>query len=488
MPQNGKERTTTVKFSFIQPRLSEGALDMCSNAWPPLGILYCATVLANEGFDVSVLDQAAKSFSTNQAVDWVKKEDPDILGFSVLSNSLKEAEKIAGLVKKENPNIYVVLGNYHPTFNAERILKKYPDVDVIVRGEGEYTSLELARCLEKGENLKKVDGITYRDNDDNIVAAPDRPLIKTVDSLPFPDRRLMDCEYASRIFGVRTATKKFTSLLSSRGCAFHCTFCACRKFARGVWRPRSVENIVEELEFLYSEGFREFLFVDDNFTLNPRRVVKFCKMLKNRRLKIEWFCDSRVDNCGFNTFREMVKAGCRTLYFGIESANQRILDYYKKRITPEQSRIAVRNARKAGMDIIVGSFIVGAPDETRREIQNTLQFAQKIDIDVPSFNILCAPVGSPLWNELVAKGFVDEDKHWEESVFVPNVVSTAVPFEEVSSMIYEYFKAFYFDPKRLFSETARMFTSSFRLGLLFKNLTQLGQTIKTVKQGVQFKQ
>lgn len=476
-----------MKFSFIQPKLSEGALDMCSNAWPPLGILYCATVLANEGFEVSVLDQAAKGFSTTQAVSWVKKEDPDILGFSVLSSSSKEVGKIASLVKKENPNIYVVLGNYHPTFNAERLLKKYPDIDVIVRGEGEYTNLELTRCLQRGKSLKKVDGITYRDNDGKTATTPERPLIKDLDSLPFPNRRLVDCEYASRIFGIKTATKKFTSLLSSRGCPFQCTFCACREFARGVWRPRSVENIVEELEFLYSEGFREFLFVDDNFTLNPRRVVKFCNMLKKRRIKIEWFCDSRVDNCGFDTFREMVKTGCRILYFGMESANQRILDYYKKHITPEQSKIAARNARKAGMDIIVGSFIVGAPDETRKEIQNTLRFAQKIDIDVPSFNILCMPIGSPLWNELVAKGFVDEDKHWEEGVFVPNIVPTAVPFEEVSSMIYEYFKAFYFDPKRLFSETVRMFTSSFRLGLLFKNLTQLGQTIKTVKRGVQFK-
>jgi len=205
-------------------------------------------------------------------------------------------------------------------------------------------------------------------------------------------------------------------------------------------------------------------------------------------LNVEWFCDSRVDNCGYDTFRDMVKAGCRTLYFGIESANQRILDYYKKRITPEQSRIATRNAQKAGIDIIVGSFIVGAPDETRKEIHNTLSFAQKININVPSFNILGAPVGSPLWNELVVRGFIDEDKHWEEGVFVSQVVPTAVPFDEISSMIFEYFKAFYLDPKRLFSEVAKMFTSSFRLGLLFSNLAQLSRTIETVKQGVRFKQ
>ncbi len=476
-----------MKFSFIQPKLSEGVLEMCANAWPPLGILYCATVLVNEGIEISILDQAAKGFSTTQTASWVKKEDPDILGLSVLSSSSKEVARIAKLVKEQNPNVCVVLGNYHPTFNAERILSKYPEIDVIVRGEGEQTCPELASVLQKREELKKVNGITYRGKDGKIIATPERSLARDIDSFPFPDRNLIDCEYASNIFGIRIATKKFTSVLSSRGCPFQCSFCACREFAQGVWRPRSVENIVEELEFLYAEGYREFLFVDDNFTLNPRRVEKLCQQLRKRKLKVEWFCDSRVDNCGFTTFKEMVMAGCRTLYFGMESANQRILDYYRKRITPEQSKNAAHKARKAGMDIIVGSFIVGAPDETRKEIQNTLQFAQKTDIDVPSFNILHAPVASPLWNELVRKGFIDEEKYWEEGVFVPEVVPTAVPFQEISSMIYEYFKAFYFDPRRLVSEFARIFMSSFRLGLVFNNLAHLGTTLETVKRGVQFK-
>jgi anaerobic magnesium-protoporphyrin IX monomethyl ester cyclase len=480
-------RGQLVKFSFIQPKLSEGALEMCSNAWPPLGILYCATVLAENGVEVSVLDQAAKGLSTTQAIGWIKKEEPDVLGLSVLGTSSKEAGKIAHLVKKENPNVTVVLGNYHPTFNAERILRKYPDVDIIVRGEGEEACLELATCIQKGEDFRKVAGVTYRGRDGEIVATPERPLLKDVDSLPFPNRGLTDCEYASRVFGVKTVTKKFTSLLSSRGCPFQCTFCACRNFARGIWRPRSVENIVDELEFLYSEGYREFLFVDDNFTLNPRRVVKFCRLLKKKRLRIGWFCDSRVDTCGYDVFREMVKAGCKIVYLGMESANQRILDYYNKRIHPQQSRAAARNARKAGVTVIVGSFIVGAPDETREEIQNTLRFAQQVDINVPSFNILCAPVGSPLWNELALRGFIDEGEQWEESVFVPKVVHTAVPFEEVSSMIYENFKAFYLSPERLIPEALRMFTSSFGRGLILNNLARLSGTIKTVRRGVQFK-
>jgi len=460
---------------------------MCSNAWPPLGILYCATVLAQEGIEVKVLDQAATGLTTEEAAQWVKKVDPSVLGLSVLVSSSTEAQRIVKQVKEENENIFIVLGNYHPTFNAERILEKYPHVDAIARGEAEFTCLELAKCLDKGWDLKKVDGITYRNHNARIVSTPDRPLVKDVNSLPFPDRDLLDCEYTSKIFGIRTATKKFTTLLSSRGCPFQCTFCACQKFARRIWRPRSVKNMIEEIEFLYSEGYEEFLFVDDNFTLNSKRVMKFCNTLLKKRVRIRWFCDSRVDNCGFETFRYMVKAGCRTIYFGIESANQRILDYYKKSITPRQSETAIQNARRAGVDIIIGSFIVGAPDESRREILQTLKFAKKIEIDIPSFNILCAPVGSPLWNELVSKRYIDEEKYWDKGVFVPKVAPNAVPFEDISSMIFQHFKAFFFNPKKLFSEAVRMLASPFRFGLLVNNLAELPRNVETVKLGVQFK-
>lgn len=438
-----------------------------------------------EGIEVSLLDQAVRGFSFEHTLDWVKKEDPDILGFSVLHSAAKEAPKIAERVKKENPNMTIVMGNYHATFNAERILKKYPYVDVIVRGEGEYTSLELAKCLEKRGNLREVKGITFRNNG-KIISTPDRPLIKNIDELPFPDRDLMNARYTSTIFGVKVATKKFTTILSSRGCPFRCSFCGCRKFARGVWRPRSVENIMEELAMLRGEGYEELLFVDDNFTLNRKRVVKLCQRIRKEGMNIRWICDSRVDTHGYDMFREMVKAGCNTIYFGIESANQRILDYYKKGITPDQTINAVRKARKAGVDVIVGSFIVGAPDETRSEIQNTLQFAQKLDIDVPSLNILGAFSGTDIWDDLVARGLIDEDQFWETSVYVPKVSPYTVPFEETRTMIYEYFRAFYLNPTQLLKETLRTLKSSYRIAALLINLPRFNTLIDSVKQGVRF--
>jgi len=475
-----------MKFSFVSPSPGPDVVGKIEAPWPPLGMLYCAAVLMNGGVEVSVLDQAAKGFSSQQILRWVKKEDPDILGFSVLITSFSEALKLARQAKEENPNLIVAYGNYHATFNAERILKKYPFVDVIVRGEAEHTVLELANNVKKKRNLKEIAGLTFRNNG-HVVSTPDAPLIGRIDALPIPSRDLTGAEYTSEIFGIKVATRRFTSIVSSRGCPFRCSFCGCRKFARGVWRPRSVESLMQEFQLLYSKGFKQFLFVDDNFTLNLRRVVKLCRQLRKEKLDIEWFCDSRVDNCNYDTFREMVKAGCRLLYLGVESANQRILNYFNKGITPDQTRRAVKSARKAGMDIVVGSFIVGAPDETREEIHNTLRFAHELDIDVPQLNILNAFPGTDSWNDLVAKGFIDEEKYWEKGVYVSQISPHAVPFEEVRQMTYEYFKTFYLRPKQLLSEILRTIKSPYRMSAFLNNLMRVAEISDTVKREVSLK-
>jgi radical SAM superfamily enzyme YgiQ (UPF0313 family) len=446
-------------------------------------MLYIAGILTREGIEVSILDQSIRNASIEQAIRWVKKENPDIVGFSVCGSSAREAFKVVEAIKKEMPDIVTVLGNYHATFNAERILKKYASVDIIARGEGEYTSLDLVKCLQKKRSLKEVDGITFRNNG-HVVSTPDRPLIKNIDELPFPNRSLMNAEYTSLIHGIKAATRRFTTVVSSRGCPFQCTFCGCRKFARGVWRPRTVENIMKELEYLKSEGYEQFLFVDDNFTLNTKRVVDFCKQMRKNKMNMEWFCDSRVDHVSYDMFREMVKAGCKILYFGVESGNQRILNYYKKGITPDQSRAAVKKARKAGMDVIVGSFIVGAPDETRKEVETTLRFAHELDIDVPQLNILGAFTGTDLWREVVSKGWVDEETMWETGAYVASISPNAVPFDELRRIVFDYFKGFYLRSDLLTKEFLRTFKSSYRLAGLVTNLARFNEILENVQRGI----
>lgn len=474
-----------MKFAFIHPSPDSETpgpdRGKAPASWPPLGILYIASFLRENGVDVSVLDQAATNLSLNETVGWIKRQDPDVLGISTLNNSGLTAARISREIKFINPDTLVVWGNILASFNATRILQQHPFVDVVVRGEGELSSLDIARYMEKGGDLESVHGITFRKNG-HVISTEDRPLLKDVDSLPLPARDLLDADYHSAIFGVQVAPKRFTTVVSSRGCPYRCRFCGGSKLFHNVWRPRSVKNIVDELSLLLDEGYRQLLFVDDNFTLSQERVENLCKLIRQERLDLEWFCDSRVDRCSSQMLKEMVRSGCKMLYLGIESANQRILDYYKKRITPQQSERAVQAARDAGIDVIVGSFIVGAPDETREEILNTLRFAHHLDIDIAQFNILRVFPGTQIWDELKDKNLIDEDRYWETGVYVPDICFSTQSTEEIKRLISELFKNFYLRPSFILKQGIRTLTSSYRLHVIASNLRSVGTVIEGFNQ------
>jgi len=465
-----------MKFSFISASPNEGIDEREGRksiaAFPPLSILYLAAVLKEAGFEASVLDQPALGLTVEETVEWVEKEDPDVLGFSTLTTSGRTAALVSRKVKEKNPNLTIVFGNHHATFNPERILNKYPSVDVIVRGEGEKTVVELAECLENRENLRKVRGINFR-NEGKIVATQDQPLIRNLDALPFPNRKLLNVDYHCLMAGVNVAPKKFTSIVTSRGCTYSCRFCSCTQIAHNVWRPRSAQNTLEELQLLASEGYKQLIFVDDSFTLNPKRVIEICRGMRKEKLEMEWICEGRVDNCPYEMLREMVSAGCKILYFGIESANQRILDYYHKTITPKQAETAVRKAKKAGVDVIVGSFIIGAPDETREEIRNTIEFAKKVPIDIPQFNMLGAHPGNDIWNEFEAKGLLKVNEYWETSAGVCDLSSAAVPCNEIRQMTHDAFLRHVSRPSYLITQIAKTLKSSYQMKVIVNNLNRV---------------
>ena len=468
-----------MKISFISASPNAGIDERegrkSITAFPPLSILYLTAVLKEMGVEVSVLDQPALGLTVDEAVQWVETENPDILGFSTLTSSGQTAARISTKVKEKNPNVTTVFGNHHATFNAERILSKYPAVDIVVRGEGEKTVVDLADCLENGGNFKKVRGIHFR-NGGKIVATPDQLLIKDLDSLPFPDRKLLDVEYHCVIAGANIAPKKFTSIVTSRGCVYNCRFCSCTEIAKNKWRPRSAANTVEELQFLASEGYKQLIFVDDAFTMNPKRVIEVCRGIRKEKLDLEWICEGRVDICSYEMMHEMVLAGCRVLYLGIENANQRILNYYHKRITPKQSETAVRTAKKAGVDVVAGSFIIGAPDETREEMWHTVKFAQRVPIDIPQFNILGAHPGNDIWNEFVAKGFLDPEQWWEKGVAVCDVYPYAkVSRDEIMQIMHNAFFQHVYRPTYLVKQAANTLKSLYRINVFMSNLSRIGE-------------
>jgi anaerobic magnesium-protoporphyrin IX monomethyl ester cyclase len=473
-----------VKFAFVSSSPNESIenqeIRKASASFPPLGILYLATVLEQEGIEVSVLDQPAMGYSVNETVRWLEKMNPDVVGFSAFMSSGRLAALISNRIKERNPDIVTLVGNHYATFNAERILRKQSSIDIVVRGEAEETIVDLAKHLQAGDGLLQVKGIAFR-KDGKVVSTPERPLLKNLDLLPFPNRKLLSAKYHCSIAGVNISTKKFTGVLSSRGCSYMCRFCNCTAIFRNSWRARSALNTLEELCQLENEGYNQLVFVDDNFTLNPMRVVELCKGMRKEKLGLEWIAEGRVDVWSSEMFREMVAAGLRVMYFGIESANQRLLDYYNKKATPEQAERAVRAARKAGVDIIVGSFVLGGPDETRDEIKNTIDFAKRIPLDIPQFNILCAYPGSDLWDEFVEKGVLDVEKYWETGINVSNVAANAVPLEEIRQMLNKAFSSFIMRPKFLFAQAARTVRSSYRMNMFLSNLSHATSIKRNLK-------
>jgi len=195
--------------------------------------------------------------------------------------------------------------------------------------------------------------------------------------------------------------------------------------------------------------------------------------MRKETIDLEWMSEGRVDNCSYDLLRGMVKAGCRMMYFGIESGSQKVLDYYNKRINPEQSERAVAKARKAGVDIIVGSFIIGAPSETKKEIQETLRFSRKLDLDIPQVNILGAFPGNLIWEEIREKGLMDEERYWETGVCISDVYPNAVPLKELKQIIHDYYQDFLRRPRYLVKQILLASRSLYRLNVAFSNLSRI---------------
>ena len=213
--------------------------------FPPMGILYLATTLSENNYNVSLLDQFARGYSTNQTLDWIKNEDPDILGFSTITTAgtgITSAQIAKEVKEKINPNIKILFGNYHATFNDIRILNKYPFIDACVRGEGEKTILEIADKLEKGKNFEDIRGVTYRNNG-KIIKNEDRPLIDNLDELPFPAWHLTNMKEFFKLTkylqGSHLTADRHLSIITSRSCPYACIFCSVRSIMGRGFRPRA---------------------------------------------------------------------------------------------------------------------------------------------------------------------------------------------------------------------------------------------------------
>jgi len=377
--------------------------------WPPLGLLYLASNLREEREDqVVVCDAFCADMGADELVARIVQEGPDVVGLNCSTHTFLEAIEVLERVREALPQSVILLGGYHATFATENILRTYRFIDYIIRGEAERSLVKLLDHLEEGTEPADVEGISYLHGEVMV----ERPicLIDDLDGLPFPDRRMLgDLRYGYNHAGVPLTFGKFTTISSSRGCPFRCTYCSCATFSLNQWRPRSPENVVEELESICSEGYESCVFVDDNFTHNPKRAERICELIRERGIRMALYCEGRVDSASKELMRKMKGAGFDVIYFGAESASKRSLEFYKKHITPEKTAKAICNAKEAGM-LVITSYIVGAPVEGREDVAETINFIRANRPHGVQVNILDCLVGTEIWNDMCRQGLIGPEE------------------------------------------------------------------------------
>jgi radical SAM superfamily enzyme YgiQ (UPF0313 family) len=371
---------------------------------PPLGLAYLASSLEKAGHNVKIVESMILNYGLNDIKKEIKLFNPDVVGVSSVTQTIYKAIQILKIAKNCNPNCLTVLGGPHPTVNDKGTIEMSSFIDVIVRGEGEITFPELLKKNRK-EDFVNIKGITFRLNG-KIVKNPDRPRIKNLDELPFPSHHLLHMnkykisESLYQIGVIGRQGQQYGTISTSRGCPYGCKFCASNALWGNKWHSRSAENILEELKILrYRYNKKVIDFVEDTFTLDKKRVLKLCDLIVKENLDCSFIATTRVNLFTEDIAVALKKAGFKVVIFGFESGNEKTLNYLCKGFSIEDSKKAVKIAKQVGLDVY-GSFIIGVPGETRKNIKKTIAFAKKLDLNYSLFSLFVPFPGTKIYEKV----------------------------------------------------------------------------------------
>ena len=347
-----------MKIVLIQPKscaFAEGHL------WEPTSLGYLVGYAKSFNPEYNYKVMSAKFYSDNEILN--ECSDADLVGFTVTSPQLQHAGELSKQI--EAPKVY---GGVHPTIEPMDALKA--GADIVVRGEGEVAFKKI---------LDDIPGAVKKQTFSE-------PMITDLDTLPFPDREVIEQERYFEIT-MKNDNKRIASIFSSRGCPYNCTFCTSKAlWTRGI-RFRSAQSIAEEMEMLVNKWNIEFLkFSDDTFTIRKDRLLDFCKIKNERGINIPWGCNARVNNVNREIMRALKESNCQELWFGVESGSQRIMNVLEKAVTKEQVREAFKLAKEFGI-LTRSYFMIGNETETLEEIQETENFIEEIDPDIVGISI-----------------------------------------------------------------------------------------------------
>lgn len=415
---------------------------------PPLGLGYIASYLREYGsHDIMLFDGMLHQTSDHGFAEVVSKYRPDVVGISAQATpAIYDVYRWAAVAKEANLDSTVVVGGAHASFSDAQILRDAPQIDFVVRGEGERVMLNLLEQIGT-DNLDKVKGITYR-TQLNIRRNPLPPHITDLDSIPFPAYDLMEMNLYLQ-GPIRVGT-----MISSRGCPYKCTFCSSSRSSGKKWRGRSADNVISEMELLIKRyKIKALEFLDDLFCYDPLRVKRICDLIGTRDISIDWTCSVRADILSSNPLMAewLKKAGCHSVYMGVESGRQRVLDLMCKGTTLQQIWRANEIAKEAKLERIL-SFIFGFPSETIEEAASTLEFACRLNPEIAQFTICTPYPGTPLFETAKKQGILRADSWKDYSVMKPVMQLKTISEKKLRKLLHQAYLRFYLRPSFIWSQ------------------------------------
>lgn len=434
-----------IKILFVNPYPYYASGTNDATIYPPLGMLYIASVLEKSGFLAMVIDANAMRMENKDVMEKISEYSPDIVGVYANIISARSAIELGKIIRNGNKNIRTVIGGPLATTLPDKFISVF---DMVVRGEGEMTFLDICR----GVGIESIDGISYMKNN-NFIHNRDRKLIENLDVLPFPAIHLLEPDIKS-YNNCRARRTPVATILTSRGCPYHCFFCNKNIFGH-VFRKRSPENVVSEIKYMTEKfGIRQIDILDDNFTMDMDRAEKICDLIIENRLDIAINCQSgiRVDRITERLAEKLKMAGVFKVGIGIESGDEKMLKIMKKQIDFDKIKNAIKIFRKNGI-ITYGFFILGLPGDTPESMQRTIDFSKEANPDIANFCIAMPFPGTEMHEVVKTSGvFLQDVENGIFSGFYNGDVffeTNETKKEDVIKFYKKAYKSFYFRPMKL---------------------------------------
>lgn len=402
----------------------------------PMDLAYMASTLISVNVECKIIDCPFEKVTWNKLKKIIKDFNPDYLIISTTTPTLENDMIACNIAKEINKSIITIAKGAQITKDSETIMKKFKELDIAIWGEYEFAVKEIATM-----KLSKVKGITFR-NDNKIYKTEDRPRLENLDLLPLPARDLLN----NKLYKAPDTGKPIAYILTGRGCPHRCIYCAVSVASGYKLYTRSVESIIREIEECYYKfKIKDFFFRSDTFTWDEKWVVSLCQKIIEKKIKIRWGTNSRVDTINENRLYWMKKAGCYVIGFGIESGNQEMLNKMKKRITIEQIKDAVNICKKYRIRSYL-LFMFGLPWETKESANDTIKLALELDGDFADFNIAYPLPGTEFY-EIAKKDKLFNGELTGFDYAKPIVRTYSLTREELIEIRKDAIKKFYFRPK-----------------------------------------